>query len=527
MNIGTISNINNKYVVLGDKRFIENTNVVKTLMPHDIVEYNINSENKINIVRIVERTPQIICGIVKSIGETCEIFCVGLPKSYSPIIKYNPKFNIESVLLLKVDMNDIQILDIYDSIRNRKIDDEIILKMYNYKKMLCPIKPECSLKNNNYYTDGFQDLTHLQTFNVDPTLSKDFDDALSLDPLNNKIYVHIVDADEQIKESSNIDIQAFISSFTLYLPNHVENILPKDYAENKLSLVKGKKRKTITVEFVITPETQNVLSYKIYKSEIIIKNRYDYNEFNSIISEFPQLVNFYERWKKPTINVPHLKMNINKNTGLLDSYTFETNFDIAHKIIETLMVLTNMTISKHIPEIIPQRYHCKNKKEFQLISISGNEIIDSILSIKQYRPAMYDSINEGHFGLGLKSYTHFTSPIRRYFDVIIHRILAGYEYQNLLEVLEHINKQELYVEKIVKHYGNLKIISYLDLHKNKSWKGYVISKTDIGVVVILEDLLYEIFIFKTTNVVYQINEVVYVKINSIKWTTLDIKAIIL
>lgn len=225
------------------------------------------------------------------------------------------------------------------------------------------------------------------------------------------------------------------------------------------------------------------------------------------------------------MNIPHIKMDINHETGKLTNYLFETNQDIAHKIIETLMILTNITISRHIPNIIPQRYHCKIKSEFIIEKYFDNEIINAIFSIKQYRPAIYDSSNEGHFGLGVSSYTHFTSPIRRYFDVIIHRLLSGVEYENLDIILEHINKREVYIEKIIKLYEKLKILSFLESQLEKIWKGYIVKKKSGGYIVLLEDLLYEIFVFdKNYNLLEK--DIVNVKINSIKWQQLDVKAII-
>ena len=189
------------------------------------------------------------------------------------------------------------------------------------------------------------------------------------------------------------------------------------------------------------------------------------------------------------------------------------------------MILTNITISKHVPNTIPQRYHSKIKSEFVLEDYFDNEIINAIFAIKQYRPAIYDASKEGHFGLGLSSYTHFTSPIRRYFDVIIHRLLGGIEYENLDIILQHINKRELYIDKISKLYDNLKILSFLETQLTKIWKGYIINKKSGGYNVILEDLLYEIFIFDNN---YDLSEkdIVRVKIKGIKWNQLEVKAII-
>ena len=225
------------------------------------------------------------------------------------------------------------------------------------------------------------------------------------------------------------------------------------------------------------------------------------------------------------MNIPHVKMNINSDTGKLTNYCLEPRIDTAHKIIETLMILTNITISKHAPNLIPQSYHSKIPTEFVLEEYFDNEIINAIFSIKQYRPAIYDASQEGHFGLGVSSYTHFTSPIRRYFDVIIHRLVSGVEYENLDIILQHINNREIYIDKLVKLYESLKILSFLESQLKKIWKGYVVKKNAGGYNILLEDLLYEFFIFDNN---YNLSEkdIVKVKINSIKWHQLEVKAII-
>ena len=526
---GTIANIKNNYVVLNDKRFIEQTDIVNKLLPGDIVDYDITKSNTICISQINSRTPQIVLGIVKKIVQNekiVEFFYPGFPKKFSPNVDFSDDYKICNVIILQIDKDNSKILQKYESIQDRFNDKNIILQLYKLNANMSNLYP--IYKNTigkNMFTDEYQDLTHLDTFNVDPVDSKDFDDAISLDETKNTIYVHIVDAHEEIIPSSSIDINSFLSSFTLYLSEHIENILPKEYAEFKLSLVKNELRKTITFEYLIDPETQNIVNYKIYKSSIIIKNRYNYDEFNKILDKFPMLTLFNDKWQRKTMNVPRVKMDIHPETGKLTNYWLEPRIDTAHKIIETLMILTNITISKHAPNIIPQRYHSKIPSEFILEECFDNEIINAIFSIKQYRPAVYDALKEGHFGLGVKTYTHFTSPIRRYFDVIIHRILSGVEYDNLDIILQHINTREVYIDKLVKLHESLKILSFLETQLKKIWKGYVVKKKAGGYNVLLEDLLYEIFIYDNN---YNLSEkdIVNVKINGIKWHQLEVKAII-
>jgi ribonuclease R len=526
---GTIANINNNYVVLNDKRFIEQSDLVNKLLPGDIVDYEITKSNKINISKINSRTPQIVLGIIKKVVQKeklVELFYPGFPKKFSPNVDFSDDYKIGNIIILQIDKDGSKILQKYESIQDRSNDKNIILQLYKLNANISNLYP--IYKNTvgkQMFTDEYQDLTHLDTFNVDPVNSKDFDDAISLDEAKNTIYVHIVDAHEEITPSSSIDINSFLSSFTLYLPEHIENILPEEYAEFKLSLIKNELRKTITFEYLIDPETQNIVNYKIYKSSIIIKNRYNYDEFNKNIHKFPMLTLFNNKWQRKTMNIPRVKMDIHPETGKLTSYWFEPRNDIAHKIIETLMILTNITISKHAPNIIPQRYHSKIPSEFILEEYFDNEIINAIFSIKQYRPAIYDALKEGHFGLGISSYTHFTSPIRRYFDVIIHRLVSGVEYENLDIILQHINNREVYIDKLDKLYNNLKILSFLELQSPKIWKGYVIKKKTGGYNVLLEDLLYEFFIFDNN---YNLSErdIINIKITGIKWHQLEVKAII-
>lgn len=526
---GTIGNINNNYVILNDKRFIEQTDVVNKLLPGDIVDYEITKSNTIYISQINSRISQIVLGIVKKvvqIEKIVEFFYPGFPKKFNPNVVFSDEYKIGNVIILQINKDNCIILQKYDSIQDRSNDKNIILQLYKLNVNMTNLYPIYKKTiGKNIFTDEYQDLTHLNTFNVDPVDSKDFDDAISLDEPKNTIYVHIVDAHEEIIQSSSIDINSFLSSFTLYLSEHIENILPKEYAEFKLSLIKNEVRKTITFEYLIDPETQNIVNYKIYKSSIIIKNRYNYDEFNKIIEKFPMLILFNDKWKRKSMNIPHVKMEIHPKTGNLINYWFEPSIDIAHKIIETLMILTNITISKHAPNVIPQRYHSKIPSEFVLEEYFDSEIINAIFSIKQYRPAIYDELKEGHFGLGVSSYTHFTSPIRRYFDVIIHRLVSGVEYENLDIILQHINTREMYIDKLVKLYENLKILSFLESQLPKIWKGYIIKKKAGGYNVLLEDLLYEFFIFDNN---YNLSEkdIVKIKINGIKWHQLEVKAII-
>jgi len=523
---GKIINLNNTYVILNDRRIVEQSDILYSLLPNDKVLYEITHDDKIKIIELLHREPLALIGIVfKIVNDVCYLFCPMYPKLFVPKINTAGNFQIGSVIILNVFKETMHIVSIYDTIHNRKNDKDIILDLYKTNAKNVYFTPFYIEKNKVSYTRDFKDLTHLDTFNVDPIQSKDFDDAVSIDNKNNKIYVHIVDANLEIKPGSQEDKNSFKNAFTIYLPEHIENILPKEMAENKLSLIKGEERKVITVEFDID-ENQEITNYNIYKSKIVVKNRYNYQEFNKEIlgtnaNNFEKLIKFYKKWKRETLNIPHIKMNIDEN-GVLENFYFETNIDDAHKIIETLMILTNLTISKHVN--LPQRFHSKVKGEFKIQHISGNKMIDSILTIKKFKPAIYDTSQSGHFGLGLNTYTHFTSPIRRYFDVIIHRNLAGLNCVNIENVLEHINIRENYIDQIVKLYEKMKLYDYIERNIENKWEGYITNITKVGVVVLLKELIIELFVFTPKVYEYSICDKVLLKVKKVDWLSLQIRA---
>jgi exoribonuclease R len=493
------------------------------LLPNDIIEYE-EIDGEIHIRQLIERKRQFFMAIVNEREDNrVSIFSYGLPKFFRPSFPLCEKIGVGDVLIIEAAIDGMSIYRSYGSIQNRLIDKEVITNLYHLNTVN-DIPLHYTREGPVYYTQEYRDLTHLYTFNVDPTHSKDFDDAISIE--NNKIYVHIVDAHSMIPMHSEIEKQAFSHAFTLYLPEGNQNILPKELAEHKLSLVKGERRDVVTIEYSID-SAYEIRSYEIYLSSIVIKERYDYTEFGRSLNKFPFLDQFTKKWKKETLPVPRTSFDIDEN-GKISRHYYETNNDQAHKIIETLMILTNMTISQHILYKIPQRYHTKikNYDDNVIVPVTDNEMVNSILTVKKYRNAVYDSQSSGHFGLKLSSYTHFTSPIRRYFDVILHRMLAGYHLKNIDAVLEHVNQRDHSIDHLVTIYRTLKILDYMENIKNiKDRKtpiqGYILSVTDKGVVVLLEDFLYESFVFTTQP--FTVGEKVSVVVTDVSWLTMTMK----
>jgi len=385
-------------------------------------------------------------------------------------------------LLCNINNNNVTVIKNYGSINIRSNDVESILDVYNSI-------PDVSLNwtiSDSYYTKPFQNLNHLNTFTIDPTTSKDFDDAISIDISNNIFYIHIVDIHNQLPINSDIDIIALCRASTIYLPEIVSNMLPSELADNAYSLIENQERKVITIQ--ISNDSYDLNSYDIYPSSIIVKKRYDYIEANNSLNtpDLNYIRNYALQWHKNKLVIPVVKI-INNNI------TLERYDDDAHKMIEYLMFLANITISKHLqgkaPQS-PQRYH----EKFQNIDTTqytNNIYVDSFITIKKYAKARYEASKAGHFGLNVDSYTHFTSPIRRYFDVLVHRILGGIIYTNLPDLLESINNRNHIIDKLNKLHHEWKLYTLINNTKQYIYNAYVIDINIVGLGYLIPEMMLD------------------------------------
>jgi ribonuclease R len=517
---GIVGLIKQKYVILGDKRHLIAN---EQLLPGDKIRYIVNKNNILINDSLLERSDQTHLGIVKNISDVIHISIPGLPKYLDFTFPYFEGVEINSVCILYFSKHSentqsfIHIVKHYGSIRNRAIDKDLFCDLYEYiPNTITPIYTD----HVPFIDKSLIDLTHLPTFTVDPDGSKDQDDAISVSL--NKIYVHIVDAHNQIEPLSSIDKNSLRNSFTLYLSERIHNIIPDNLAEDKLSLRKDQMRNTITVEYLIDPTTYNILSSSIYRATIKVKNQYTYDAYMENLDPF--LLAFCNRWKYNSLPLPNVIYNVDKTTGELINTQCVYNNDYAHKIVETLMILTNLTISKHTNSAIPQRFHDKIKTPIENVEYTANPAINALITIKNYKPALYDNIQKGHFGLGLETYTHFTSPIRRYADVVVHRYLSGKGYENLQEVLTHINIRERNIDKTLEMYRRVKLLSYFEKNAKKIWTCFVLYSTHSGVCVVLEENMFECFVF--TEEKYQIGIKLNIKIKSVDWCSLTSKSVI-
>jgi len=318
---------------------------------------------------------------------------------------------------------------------------------------------------------------------IDPKDARDFDDALSMKKLENGNYlvcIHIADVSHYVVENSELDIEARNRGNSVYLVDRVIPMLPENLSNNLCSLRPNEDRLAFSV-IVELGVKGGIKSYKIAETVINSKRRYSYEEVHEILAaKEGENAEFLMEMNKLAIVLRNKRFQ----SGGIDFETSELRFELdenknpiralkkvsldSMKLIEEFMLLANQIVAMHLEKMTKMqkqtnmlpylfRIHEQPKAEtiaealrfvgdlvamnFKKKGISSKEInailhrfkgtpeetIVSQTLIRSLPKAIYSPDNYGHFGLGFKEYTHFTSPIRRYADLVIHRVIKEYE----------------------------------------------------------------------------------------------------
>ncbi|MDC3390597.1 ribonuclease R [Flavobacteriales bacterium] len=339
------------------------------------------------------------------------------------------------------------------------------------------------------------DIRTTTTFTIDPKDAKDFDDALSVRKLKNnnwEVGVHIADVSHYVEEGSIIDMEAINRATSVYLVDRVIPMLPEVLSNDICSLKPNVDRLAYSVFFEIN-EKAEVINYKIAKTVIHSDIRLTYESAQEIInSKKGSLVTELllldklskilrrKRQENGSINFEssEVKFILDDDNMPIDVY-FKESLSTNH-LIEEFMLLANRTVAKHIGfpkknakpfvyrvhdlpdkeristlnEIVKKFGHTIENNNPKILSKSLNYLLNKVkgepeqqmvetLTIRSMAKAVYTTLNIGHYGLAFDYYSHFTSPIRRYPDLIVHRMLDQY--------INKKPKENIDLEKICKH----------------------------------------------------------------------------
>lgn len=338
---------------------------------------------------------------------------------------------------------------------------------------------------------GREDLRFLETCTIDPETAKDFDDALSIEKDkkgNFHLGVHIADVSHYVRPGSALDQEARARCNSVYFPGQVIPMLPHELSSHLCSLKPNVDRLTVSVlmSFDSEGELQN---YRICKSVIKSKKRFTYEEAKEVLDGkqksplkdklhlMVDLCNHLKRKRAERGSIefalPDISVRVDEK-GVPHSIQL-IEYDITHQLVEEFMLKANEIVATHLSKegkLLTYRIHeepsPENMKEFAALTTalgfplpstpSSEELqrfFDSARSspfgqflatqfIRSMKLASYSTQNVGHYGLGLEYYTHFTSPIRRYIDLIIHRLLFDEVAldENLEQIALHCSEKE-------------------------------------------------------------------------------------
>ena len=409
------------------------------------------------------------------------------------------------------------------------------------------------------------DLRDVECFTIDPVDAKDFDDAVSLEKMENdnwRLGVHIADVSHFVDERSPIEKEARKRGLSVYLIDRAIPMLPERLSSELCSLVPEQDRLTFSVLMQLDPKG-HLVSYDIKKTIINSNKRFNYEEAQLILdgemkSEFADtLNNMYDlsmalvkrRRQRGSIDFdsPEVEIPLNEK-GWPVEIKIRQRLN-THRLIEEFMLLANETIARHVGMILGDklgnpppfvyRVHAKPDKQevIELVKLAFafgikvkipkhisptffQKLADqfqehnaaSVLNnamLRTMTKARYDTENIGHFGLAYKYYTHFTSPIRRYADLMVHRLLKEYatsvsttaskiSLKDLQKRCEDSTKREIQSQEAERDSIKLKQIQYMQQHHGKEFTGVIIRILNFGFFVHLPDYLIDGLIHVTS-----------------------------
>ena len=379
--------------------------------------------------------------------------------------------------VLKVDVDTDKVLEVMGVLDDPKVDEKISLALFEREDKF---PPECVMDALDVELEVTKeehpervDLTHLDFCTIDPVTAKDFDDAIYFDMEAHSLYVAIADVSHYVPFFTNIDKEAKKRGFTTYLPHKSFPMLPRELSENICSLKPKVDRLAFVAKIELDKATLKPLKEEFFEAVIHSKHRFNYDTVDSILDNsveglsgtVTQILTWLLPLQKITVRLRNerlrhgfdfrseeTKLSIDSDHLLIDTQ-IETGTP-SHSLIEECMLLANQASAKrftgegdsifriHEPPqlakieallselaaigLYVEEYEDSPsliraiQKEAEKMNLSSE--VDAMV-IKSLRRASYAAHNVGHFGLGFSHYSHFTSPIRRYSDLILHRLI--------------------------------------------------------------------------------------------------------
>lgn len=448
--------------------------------------------------------------------------------------------------LFKIDNQTYKIMEKLGNIEDPLVDEKIVLAQFNkhdeFEQDVLDIAK--SFKEVDIKTHPSRvDLRKLPFCTIDPVTAKDFDDAIYWDEERFTLFVAIADVSEYVTPFGAIDNEAIYRSFSIYLPHRSIPMLPRELSETLCSLQPNVDRLAYVFEIELDKSSLEVVKSKVFEAVIHSKRRFNYEEIDEffegklkaktkdeevVLTYLSKLKVVTDKLRKERLKVGYdfrsneIEMSIDKNSDIVSTYiSSETP---SHSLIEDCMLLANKEAASRFTRGIFRIHEPPNQLKLQKlyqelaeigifvdIKNSMKETITAIqnqardmnlssevdtLIIRSQMQARYAPINLGHFGLGFKAYTHFTSPIRRYSDLIVHRLLkainnndtheSSYVLRNIESLSATISEKEREATTVELEFMARKFARWAQKNIDKTFRAKVIS-TDIELKAELDD----------------------------------------
>ena len=454
-----------------------------------------------------------------------------------------------------------KVIEILGKSTDKGVDILSIAKRYNLEEEFPEaVKEEvsCDIKSRvlKKELEGRLDYRDKPTVTIDGEDAKDLDDAITLERIKGgyRLGVHIADVSHYVKENSPLDKEALKRSTSVYLVDRVIPMLPRELSNGICSLNEGKSRLTLSCIMDIDSDGK-VIAHKIAECVIKVDKRMSYTDVNKIITlkdektckKYKSLVPMFnlmaelslilrkKRKEKGSVDFdfPETKVVLDESGKPVEVKPYERN--AAHMLIEDFMLLANETVAEeYCKRQLPFLYRTHDKpdpekmkalsmfvsnfgfsikakkgevdpKDLQklLSKVEGSEAENLIsrVALRSMKRAVYSTSCSGHFGLAMKYYTHFTSPIRRYPDLQIHRIikenlhdgLAKKRIEHYKSILNQVaavtSNNERRAEEAERDSVRYKICEYMMQHIGEKFDGVVSALTSYGMYVELPNTI--------------------------------------
>lgn len=464
-----------------------------------------------------------------------------------------------------------RIIEVLGDINDPGVDTEIILRKHDIPDEHSPASIAEAKRIGTVVKEkdmaGRTDFRDRKVVTIDGEHARDFDDAISIEKLKNGHYwlgVHIADVAHYVHEGSALDQEAYDRGTSVYFPERAVHMFPSDLATGLCSLKPNVDRLVQSCLMEVTPRG-DVVRYEMHDGVIRSDARMTYTAVNAIVTDrdpdtiakYRELVPMFEmmrdlfevlnarRHRRGSVDfdLPEAQVVLNDDGFISDIIASERN--VAHRLIEEFMLLANETVASHLENAnMPALYRIHEPPDplkvlqfEEFISAFGfslgasesgtvkpkhfQKLVEKIrdnpaerpiafLMLRTMQKARYDAMNVGHFGLAAPTYTHFTSPIRRYPDLVVHRLLREVRHtrvtderraeldEELPEVGSHTSERERRAAEAEREILQWKKVRFMADKVGDVFDGYITGVAPFGMFVELIEHYVEGLVHVTT-----------------------------